>query len=237
MSIKYQYNVTSKKRRALAETIGEILHQPVIYTKAPSYSYTIDFCVLDRSGMLSFLDDTSSETILNLVEQLRGRGYFPEIGFGKRYALTVEMPRKDFDDRALDNLKKIISSKKTVFKKALKARSLKLIVTEDTIRFPWFTLYGNEGETDAYLRFVHALCQMAKEQKRVTAKEKESQNDKFTMRLFLVRLGFIGDEYKTARKILLSHLSGNGSWKAGHQPGEIAQEVRDTAKLCTGRRQ
>lgn len=38
------------------------------------------------------------------------------------------------------------------------------------------------------------------------------------MRLFLIRLGFIGDEYKTARKILLSNLSGNSSWKAGRPP-------------------
>jgi len=45
------------------------------------------------------------------------------------------------------------------------------------------------------------------------------------MRLFLVRLGFVGNEYKRARKILLRELSGNCSWKAGHAP-----ERRDTAK-------
>ena len=59
---------------------------------------------------------------------------------------------------------------------------------------------------------------MAKEQKRVTATEKPIENEKFTMRLFLIRLGFIGDEYKTARKILLRNLSGNASWKSGHKP-------------------
>jgi len=42
------------------------------------------------------------------------------------------------------------------------------------------------------------------------------ENDKFAMRIFLVRLGFVGDEYKTARKILLRNLSGNSSWK--HKP-------------------
>lgn len=58
---------------------------------------------------------------------------------------------------------------------------------------------------------------MARTQKRVTAKEKDTQNDKFTLRLFLIRLGFIGDEYKTARKILLGNLTGNSSWKSGHR--------------------
>ena len=52
----------------------------------------------------------------------------------------------------------------------------------------------------------------------MTAVEKPIENAKFTMRLFLIRLGFIGDEYKTARKILLRNLTGNSSWKSGHRP-------------------
>lgn len=62
------------------------------------------------------------------------------------------------------------------------------------------------------------MCDMAKKQKRVTAKEHGTRNDKFDMRLFLVRLGFIGEEYKAARKILLQNLTGNSSWKSGHAP-------------------
>ena len=45
------------------------------------------------------------------------------------------------------------------------------------------------------------------------------------MRLFLVQLGFIGDEYKVARKILLKNLSGNSSWKAGHAPVRAASNT------------
>ena len=48
--------------------------------------------------------------------------------------------------------------------------------------------------------------------------ERPQENLKYAMRLFLVRLGFVGDEYKQARKILLRDLSGNCSWKAGHAP-------------------
>ena len=55
---------------------------------------------------------------------------------------------------------------------------------------------------------------MSKRQTRVTAKEKESVNDKFDMRVFLIRLGFVGDEYKQARKILMRNLTGNSSFKA-----------------------
>lgn len=140
-------------------------------------------------------------------------------------ALTIEMPKAGFTDIALDNLHKIVASKATLLKKALDAASLPIIDTGDSLRFPWFTLKGIEGEADAYSRLVAAICQMAKERKRVTAKECGTENDKFHMRLFLVQLGFIGDEYKVARKILLKNLSGNSSWKAGHAPVRAASNT------------
>lgn len=54
---------------------------------------------------------------------------------------------------------------------------------------------------------------------------------KYAMRLFLVRLGFVGDECKQARKILLRNLSGNCSWKAGHAPEKVKEaEHSDTTE-------
>jgi hypothetical protein len=54
---------------------------------------------------------------------------------------------------------------------------------------------------------------MACNQKRITAKEKETDNDKYAFRCFLLRLGFIGAEYKLERKILLRNLSGSSAFK------------------------
>ena len=56
---------------------------------------------------------------------------------------------------------------------------------------------------------------MALNQKRITAKEKPVDNDKYAFRCFLLRLGFIGDDYKTERKILLRNLSGSSAFKSG----------------------
>jgi hypothetical protein len=56
---------------------------------------------------------------------------------------------------------------------------------------------------------------MARNQKRISAKEKEVDNEKYAFRCFLLRLGFIGDEFKTDRKILLRNLSGSTAFKAG----------------------
>lgn len=132
--------------------------------------------------------------------------------------LTIEVPDTGFTPEAKENIRKIVASKKTVLEKALEADSLPIVEKNGKITFPWFTLHGLDGEADAYSHLVTAICKMAKEQKRVTATEKPIENEKFTMRLFLIRLGFIGDEYKTARKILLRNLSGNASWKSGQKP-------------------
>ena len=54
---------------------------------------------------------------------------------------------------------------------------------------------------------------MAKNQKRITAKPREDENEKYAFRCFLLRLGFIGDEFKEDRKILLKNLDGSSAFK------------------------
>lgn len=68
---------------------------------------------------------------------------------------------------------------------------------------------------DACTRLIAAMCKMSLEQKRISGKAAELENEKYAFRCFLLRLGFIGDEYKAARKILLRNLSGNSAWKDG----------------------
>ena len=61
---------------------------------------------------------------------------------------------------------------------------------------------------------------MSVKQNRITAKPKEDDNEKYAFRCFLLRLGFIGDEYKADRKILLSKLDGSSAFKSGQKGGE-----------------
>lgn len=129
--------------------------------------------------------------------------------------LTVELPRDSLSEAALANLDRLIRGNGSLIRKAIGAESLAYEVTEDRIRFPWFTLTGNADEAAAYTQFIGKLAQQARTAKRVTLKEKAVENEKYAFRCFLLRLGFIGEEYKTARKILLRNLSGNASWKGG----------------------
>lgn len=133
-------------------------------------------------------------------------------------SLTIELPLEGFTDTALENLYRLIASKAALIKKAIGAEALPVEQTETTLKFPWFRFGIEPEEVNAYSRFIGALCAAAKEQHRVTAKEKPVENEKFAFRVFLIRLGFVGDDYKAARKILLKNLSGNSAFKNGAPP-------------------
>lgn len=124
-----------------------------------------------------------------------------------------------------------MASKASVLKKALGTNDLSIERKEDKICFPWFIDHGIEGEAKAYTQLVSGIAKRAKMLTRVTATESVSDNDKFTMRLFLVSLNFKGEEYKFARKFLLRNLSGNSSWrtedaKARHDARKVQQEIK-----------
>jgi len=129
--------------------------------------------------------------------------------------LTITIPRASLPDDVLFRLKQIVANKGILFKNALQAETLPIIVTDEEVSFPWFTLTGMEGEATAYAQFITALCQMAKEQKRVLDKPYNGDNDRFAMRIFMVRLGMKGADFALARKLMMKNLSGNSGWRYG----------------------
>lgn len=225
MNIQYNYNRTGAERKALVQAVSSILGEDAVYLKAPTFAYNIGFCSIDKNGVLSCKESTEPGKIEQLVYRLKKQGYEPTDDETDPNTLTVELPKDGLTDEAVANLRKIIASKGAVLKKALETDSLEIIDTGTSLKFPWFSLHGLDGEVNAYCQLAASLCRMAKEQKRVTAKEKDIQNDKYTLRLFLIRLGFIGDGYKAARKILLRNLAGNGSWKSGYRPEPISTDA------------
>ena len=218
--MKIDFNVTGNDRKALVKFIGEALEVKPKYLGVPSCAYQIDDFTVTKEGSLEF-DDSIDAT--NLLAALKEAGFTgtveavaeeiaedevqPEVD-----GLTIGMPRSYYTDAALENLKKIVESKATLIKSALNIDELPIVVDDEKVEFPWFPNPDAETSAAAVL-FISKLSEMAKNATRVTASDKEVDNPKYAMRCFLLRLGFIGAEYKSARKILLKNLSGNSSWK------------------------
>lgn len=130
--------------------------------------------------------------------------------------VSLSLPLGPFKSNfgSIDRLKAAIHSKQTLLKKALATDNLEIQIEEDRVVFPWFTVQDeskNAEEVDAYTKLVFALAKKALTQARVSSEEKLNPDERLGMRLYLINLGFIGDEYKNARAILMRNFTGNSA--------------------------
>ncbi|MCX4325003.1 MAG: virulence protein [Lachnospiraceae bacterium] len=251
--MRFEFNRTGAERKALVQAMGEILEVKPRYLGMPTAAYEVDYFHIDRIGTVEFDDRADSEEIENLLERLAERGIVaapaetaqeggtvgetaepdnyaeaPETAPQKaNMGLTVAMPRESFTDAALENLRKLVDAKGSLIKSALAVDSLPIETDGEKVSFPWFAEGQDSESVKAYTHFIAALCDMARNQKRITAKEKPADNEKYAFRCFLLRLGFIGTEYKGERKILLKNLSGSSAFKNGERKEAGSDEVSE----------
>ncbi|QNU66546.1 virulence-related protein [Ruminiclostridium herbifermentans] len=85
--------------------------------------------------------------------------------------------------------------------------------TNNTITFKFFRHLQEPDRLEAYTHFASLLSQSARSLKHASPKPTTTDNFKFTMRVWLIRLGFVGNQYKRARKLLLQNLEGNSAYR------------------------
>lgn len=232
--MEVRYNATGVRRKELAHLIGSITGADVEYKRAPTFAYQIDFFTLTKEGTLTFSDLSDTEIVEEVLEGIAKAGFECEANEAAESAedspveqeseeseksaqdanvgLTVAIPREKV---AVENLNRLLDAKGNLIRKSLGIDALPVEVGEDAVSFPWFTDQPDADTAKAYTHLISALCEMSVNQKRVTAKEKTVENEKYAFRCFLLRLGFIGTEYKAERKVLLRNLAGNSAFKSG----------------------
>ena len=210
-------NAQGAERKRLVQTIAEWLGEDVHYCGAPTFAYEIGRFTVKKDGSLSFSDLIDSEVVERLLEHIYDEGFDIDQSHTEEAVtgVSIQMPLSEFTETALANLEAIVEAKGNLIKKALGTDDLTINPINGRLDFPWFPNYTSPEEVKAYMHFISALCEMAKTQKRITAKEKAVDNEKYAFRCFLLRLGFIGDEYKAERKILLRNLTGSSAFKSG----------------------
>lgn len=229
------FNVTKDGRKAMVQAIEKEIGGKAKYLGVPSCAYQIGSFTVGKNGELEFGDFDDIDEVAPIIDAcVEATGISPaewdnnEKGAkeadcepnkgaeNENIGLTVSIP---LNKVAVGNLTSLLDAKGNLIRKALGITDLRIEVEEDKVSFPWF----EEVEPDealAYTKFIAALCEMSVNQKRITAKPKENENEKYAFRCFLLRLGFIGDEYKADRKILLSKLEGSSAFKCVQKGGE-----------------
>ena len=220
-----KYNVTGAERKRLVTTLSTLTGVKAKYLGMPSMAYEVGDFTIDKNGNLELSDKVNSEEIERVAGHLASEGFIAEeeisategrqTADSEEFGLTVSMPRSNFSEGALENLQALVEAKGELIRHALDVEELPIEISEDEVSFPWFEELPTPEEIKAYTHFISALSEMAINQKRITVKEKEVENEKYAFRCFLLRLGFIKKDYKDERKILLRNLTGSSAFKGG----------------------
>lgn len=232
----YEFNCTGATRKDLVKALSTITGEAAKYQGAPSFAYQVGYITIDRNGNLHMNDHADPDEVQAIIDWLE-EGGFRHTAFSyddPRPEPTLEelsseeptsepdtsrvtMPRSTFTDNALDNLQKLVEAKSRLIKKSLQIEQLPILADEETVSFPWIRTDATPEEIHAATQLIAAICELARTLKRVTATEKPTESDKYAFRCFLLRLGFIGAEYKQTRKILLRNLSGSSAFRDGQR--------------------
>ncbi|MCI8655487.1 MAG: amidoligase [Clostridia bacterium] len=84
-----------------------------------------------------------------------------------------------------------------------------------TVELRGFNSTLHAGKVKAYILLALAINNQALKQKKATYRKTQEENEKFAMRIYLNRIGFIGPEYKNYREHLIKHLDGSAAWRFG----------------------
>ena len=219
--MKANYNVIGNDRKALVAAIENLTGDKAVYMRMPTCAYEIGDITVDKEGGVT-CDD--ADKLERLIHNLIADGFTPEDteedeSDDKAIGLTISLP---LDKVAVGNLTNLLTAKEHLIKKALGIDDLDIEVSEDTVSFPWFTEMPEPETVKAYTHFITALGKMSRDLKRISANEKEVDNEKCAIRCGLLRVGFIGNEYKGGRKIRLKDRHGKPRGKDGAPEGGVA---------------
>lgn len=219
------FNVSGESKKRLVKLISSHLGIESKYLGVPSCAYSIGAYTVNKDGSLSW--DEDDEKTPGLLEAIKVEGFTASEDEETEEEVLVEeemeeeaevnrlcisFPKSMYEKHTLENLKNLVESKGALMKKAFRTESLEIVEDDEKVSFPWFELIDSD-HFNAYTKFITAITKMAREQKRILGREKEVENEKYAFRCFLLRLGFIGDEYKLTRKILLENLEGSAAFK------------------------
>lgn len=105
-----------------------------------------------------------------------------------------------------------------------------------TVEFRWFESTLHAGKVKAYIQFVLALAAKAQNARAASSKRRQfnTATAKYDFRVFLLSLGLIGDEFKTARKHLLARLQGSAAWQNGRPARQVPATTQSEPAAVAG---
>lgn len=246
----------AENRKAVVKAVSEILGIPSKYLGVPSCNFQVGSCIIDRAGTVETEDEKTAELVLaGLIERGYADALETEenkvvIGFpaegmtalnlknliflihSRQYLINKSIGEKNFS--IPDGLVKELEENGDVTMEGLEdslkafadeARGIAVSAEKITLRFPYTE---DAVKVKAWTDLASAMVRQVKEQKRIDPEERIEENEKYYMRIWLLRIGFGGKDMKESRNTLIENLKGHSAFRT--------QADIDRAKVRTKQR-
>ena len=256
--MKYCYRVTKSERKAMVQVIAEALGATPVYQGVPTCAYVIGDISVNTDCELVWDERTDDGTIRKVTEALAAAGYerksdpveivvtIPTLrhtGITLRNLVNLIYTRGPLINKALGTS---FAAGQELVDALAETEGLRTVqdfcriatdhaaglsgvsITPEEISFSSMPETDNPDLVRAFTELVSMMNNQALSQKRIQAKAVNDENEKYSFRIWLMRLGMNGPEYKGTRKILLEHLSGNTAFRTSAE--KIKWKARQAEK-------
>lgn len=180
------------------------------------------------------LYESDFETVGEILGRLETGGAVINESTGM--AVLLSTAGLDDWERFENNLDNLYRSRGALLQKAVGREFRRLaefthLEGQGVITMPLFPGSLDENEVRSYVQLSQGIAGLAAKSKRIQHKENDSPNEKFQLRTWLVRIGFVGEEFKYARKLLTENLSGNSAWLRKAEMESQAEEIETAEPL------
>ena len=153
----------------------------------------------------------TGNTLRNLVNMIYSRGPLLSKASGGNFRVEKELAERLRDDACTATVQTFLKALADYMEAHGGMEGLQ--ITEEQISFTGFPVPADKAHSDAFCQLAAMMNDMALSQKRIQAKEVNTDNEKYAFRIWLLRLGMNGDAYKSTRKVLMEKLGGHAAFR------------------------
>lgn len=176
----------------------------------------------------------TAESLKNLVTMIYSKGALISKATGGVFVAEKDLVDAILDESSLHSinaLRGFLAGHEQEYGSGI----LGMRIGEDRIVFDGFTDTADADHVKTFTQLVSCMARTAKKQKRVVARETEAENERYSMRTWLLRIGMNGPEFKEARKHLMENLTGHTAFRTAEEAERAkakAQKKRDEMKAA-----
>ena len=209
-------NVEPKKRKELVGVLEKHLDTNAKYLGPPTFSYKVGCAYVLKDGNVEVKDNRNAHNIkMFLASEKLLKGYEDE-------SVNIKLPVKNEKDK--EKILKILHSKQYLLNRALgeerfnidlnpEKESRGICFEEGNVVFTGFPFSTDPDTIDAYSDLAVKITEYADKHKKINLEETITENEKFYMRVWLVRIGLDGKEHSGTRRFWMRNLKGNSAFR------------------------